>query len=199
MKRSVITPVSYQDTTYFTVLSTGEICRFDGVVSVRHVYSLKLSVDSDLSEDAQTAESAKNEPDEVTLEAVMSDVGGAVSALTSAASASGLTRSAAALSRLYSLKRDRTPLSLTTPLRVYPRMLLQNISVTSEAGQCHGFTASVTFREIPESYDGSGASGKSGRDDNASSTVRRGRAEPTAASTSVAKRLLDKLGSRILS
>lgn len=122
----------------------------------------------------------------------MSDVHGISSALT--ASVSGITRSAAALERLYTLKKNRTLLTLTTPLRTYPRMLLQNVTATNEAGQRHGFTAQITFRQAPDLSPPD----KPGKKDNSSSAIHRGRAEPDAVSTSVAKRLLEKIGSRIL-
>lgn len=122
----------------------------------------------------------------------MSNVCDTSSALTSPPSAP--TRAATALDRLYTLKRNRTPVSLTTPLHTYPRMLLQNVTVTNEAGHCHGFTASITFKEMPDSTPHD----KPHKDDGSSHTVRRGRAKPDAASTSVAKRLLEKIGSRIL-
>ena len=54
--------------------STKEKFVFDGVVSIAHALTLKVSTDSDSSTGADYVNGARNEPDVVTLSVAASDV-----------------------------------------------------------------------------------------------------------------------------
>ena len=60
-------------TAYILVKQSGYRYSFDGVISMSHALSLKVSTDSDSSDSGDYVNHARNEPDVVTLSVVASD------------------------------------------------------------------------------------------------------------------------------
>ena len=107
---------------------------FDGVVSVSHTLSLKVSTDTDASEDSDYVNNARNEPDVVTLSVVASDA---------AAGAGGA--SVRALRELAEIKEKRRLCRVVTRLRTSDNMLLTDLSVLQDETCPCGWTGTLTF------------------------------------------------------
>ena len=120
-------------TDYILVKALGYRYSFDGVTSLSHSLSLKISTDSD-SAQGDTVNNARNEPDVVTLSVVASDTHVAVA---------GWARQT--LESLCQIKEYRLLCRVVTSLRSYDNMLLSAISVLQDENSQSGWTGTLTF------------------------------------------------------
>ncbi len=121
-------------TAYVKVQSNGWKYTFDGVISIAHSLSLKVSTDSDSSVGTDYVNNARNEPDVVTL--------------TVAASNTNMIFedwAAQTFRSMASIKESRSLCTVATPVWVYEDMLLTDISVVEDETCPDGWTGSLTF------------------------------------------------------
>ena len=121
---------------------------FTGVVSLQHSMTLSTDTSEDASAGSDTLNGARNQPDQLTLSVVESDV-------------YGKGRSSRILLALEAVKRKRLLCDISTTLRNYRSMLLSEIVVTQDASNPFGWSGSLTFTEASAS-SGSGSSGSAG-------------------------------------
>ena len=121
-------------TAYVLVKKTGDKYFFDGVTSISHALSLKVSTDSDSSEGSDYVNNARNEPDVVTLAVVASDANGHSSG-----------ESKKMMSSLAKIKEKRRLCKVVTNLRTYDDMLLTALSVQQDENCPEGWTGTLTF------------------------------------------------------
>ena len=133
---------------------------FDGVMKIQQNMSLKIEEDPSKKKELYV-NNARNEPDKVTIDVVMSDVYGDdiggnlyldstsydVSAAQSIGSGGGNTRSSRAVNLLHTLKEARRMLTVITPQFVYTDMLLQGVVVTQDDTCPFGWQGQLTFQE----------------------------------------------------
>ena len=141
---------------------TGKMYVFDGVVKIQHQISMKMEEEPSKHKD-QYVNNARNEPDKLTLEIVMSDVydgGGeiansvemdatqfdAYNASKSRISTAGETRSSNAYATLKELKESRRKLSIVTPQYVYTEMLIASLVVNQEEASPYGWQGQIVFQ-----------------------------------------------------
>ena len=135
---------------------TGETYLFDGVVKASHQMSLKIEEEPTKHQEIYV-NNARNEPNKVTFDIIMSDVYTSRDALTKRTK----NRSESALVVLNELKRDRVLLHVITNLMTYTDMLLSGISLTQDDGTTHfGFWGQLVFTEKPEVFADSGGGGE---------------------------------------
>lgn len=123
-------------TAYILVKGLGYRYTFDGVVSVSHNLSLKISTDSDAEEGTDYVNNARNEPDVVTLSVVASD---------SHVPVAGWARQT--LSSLCQIKELRLLCQVFTSLRMYDNMLLSDLSVQQDETCPEGWVGTLTFTQ----------------------------------------------------
>ncbi len=121
-------------TAYILLKSSGWKYSFDGVVSIAHSLSLKVSLNSDASSGTDYVNNARNEPDVVTLSVVASD--------TNTAAPNG---SVSMLQALAAVKEQRELCQVVTSLRTYDNMLLTDISVLQDETNPCGWSGTLTF------------------------------------------------------
>ena len=121
-------------TAYILVKKAGYKYSFDGVPSISHALSLKVSTDSDTSEDADYVNNARNEPDVVTLSVVASDTNVPV-----------IGWSRQTLTSLVQIKEMRLLCKVVTNLRTYDNMLLTDLAVQQDETCPDGWTGTLTF------------------------------------------------------
>lgn len=119
-------------TAYIKVKSTGKKYTFDGVVSIAHALTLKISTDSDSSTGSDYVNNARNEPDVVTLAVVASDVNSA---------------SQNQLRELAEIKEQRLICKVVTNLRTYKNMLLTDLSILQDETCPCGWSGTLTFTQ----------------------------------------------------
>ncbi len=119
-------------TAYIKVKSTGKKYVFDGVVSIAHALTLKVSTDSDSSTGSDYVNNARNEPDVVTLAVVASDVNSA---------------SQHQLRDLAEIKEQRLLCRVVTNLRTYKNMLLTDLSILQDETCPCGWSGTLTFTQ----------------------------------------------------
>ena len=123
-------------TAYVLIPSLGYRYSFDGVTSISHSLSLKISTDSDSSSTADTVNNARNEPDVVSLSVVASDAHVPVIGWTQQTFRS-----------LAQIKELRLLCRVVTPLRTYDNMLLSALSVLQDDTCPDGWTGTLTFTQ----------------------------------------------------
>ena len=121
-------------TAYILVKQLGYKYSFDGVTSISHAMSLKISTDSDSWDGSDYVNNARNEPDVVTLSVVASD-----------ASTPVLGWSRQMLTSLAQIKEYRMLCRVVTSLRTYDNMLLSALSVQQDDTCPDGWTGTLTF------------------------------------------------------
>lgn len=115
---------------------------FDGVTSVSHSLSLKISTDSDRQDGYDYVNNARNEPDVVTLSVVASDANVPVP---------GWSRQT--LQSLIQIKQYRFLCQVYTSLHTYDNMLLTDLSVQQDETCPEGWTGTLTFTQAnPQEY-----------------------------------------------
>ena len=142
----------------------GKYYTFDGVTKIQQESSLKIEEDPSTKKELYI-NNARNEPDKVKLDVMMSDVytgGGNLVVSTSDGTSeydaaavtnfisNGDTRSAAAVAVLHSLKENRHKITVVTPQYVYIDMLLQDLTVTQDETCPFGWSGQVSFQEMYE-------------------------------------------------
>ncbi len=120
-------------TAYIKVKENGKKYTFDGVVSIAHALTLKVSTDSDSSSGADYVNNARNEPDVVTLAVVASDVNSA---------------GQGQLRELAEIKEKRLLCKVVTNLRTYKNMLLTDLSVLQDENCPCGWSGTLTFTQV---------------------------------------------------
>ena len=133
---------------------------FDGVIKIQQQMSLKIEEDPSKKKELYV-NNARNEPDKVTLDVMMSDVYGDqvsgqlivesttfdTNSAQSIGSGGGNTRSSRAVNLLHTLKESRRMLTVVTPQYVYTDMLLQGVTVTQDDSCPFGWQGQLTFQE----------------------------------------------------
>lgn len=121
---------------------------FDGVVKMSHDLTLKMEEEPDEKKAANFTNNARNEPNKVTIEVIMSDVYTTRNDLTNR----NEVRSKSAMEVLAELKQSRRKVQVVTTLLTYNNMLLAGISVTQDDSTTHhGWQGQLTFAECYES------------------------------------------------
>ena len=124
-------------TAYVLLKSYGYKYTFDGVTSISHALSLRVSTDSDSSETSDYVNHAKNEPDVLTLSVVASDANVPV-----------IGWSRQTLTSLAQIKENRMLCKVYTSLRTYDNMLLSSISVQQDDSCPDGWVGTLTFTHV---------------------------------------------------
>ena len=111
---------------------------FDGVTALSHALTLKVSADSESTdENADLVNHARNEPDVLTLSVVASDAHTAVS-----------DWSRQTMDSLVQIKEQRLLCKVFTSLRTYDNMLLTALSVQQDDTTPDGWTGTLTFTQV---------------------------------------------------
>jgi len=127
---------------------------FDGVTKVQHVLALDIQEEPDKKK-KDYVNNAKNEPDKLTIDVLMSDVySGKGSIITKAQKLKNVqkdvkkswTRSATAFNTLHWLKEERRKLTVITPQFVYTDMILSNVTVNHDDACPFGWEGQLTFQ-----------------------------------------------------
>ena len=144
-----ITPQAF----YIFNKSKNETYMVDGVIKVSYAMTLKVEEEPNEEKAWQYINNAKNEPNKVTFDVIMSEVYTTRNDLTKHAE----NRSESALTVLNNVKRERVLVDVVTNLMTYSNMLLSGISLTQDDGTTHfGFYGQLTFTEKPEGGGGDG-------------------------------------------
>ena len=143
-------------TAYILVKNSGYRYSFDGVISMSHALSLKVSTDSDSSDSGDYVNHARNEPDVVTLSVAASDANVPVV---------GWSRQT--MDSLAQIKEQRLLCRVVTALRSYDNMLLTSLDVQQDESCPDGWIGTLTFTHTEPD-----PAGKS--EDNSSSPVSSG-------------------------
>ena len=123
-------------TAYILVKKLGYRYSFDGVTSISHALSLKVSTDDESSEDSDYVNHARNEPDVLTLSVVASDTNVPV-----------LGWSRQTLTSLVQIKELRLLCQVFTSLRTYDNMLLSAMAIQQDETCPDGWTGTLTFTQ----------------------------------------------------
>ena len=144
----------------------GKIYLFDGVTKIQHALSMKIEEEPEKHKD-EYVNNARNEPDKLTLDVVMSDVydgSGAIvnaraftaaertafdktkSSLIARDSSEPYTRSENAFYVLHDLKEARRKLSVVTPHFIHTDMILASITVNQDEEHTDGWEGQIVFQ-----------------------------------------------------
>lgn len=127
--------------------SKGKTYRFDGVIKASHAMALKLEEDVSEAKDKESyVNNAKNEPNQITFEVMMSDVYTDKNDLTKAKK----NRSESSVAVLRELKESRRKVDVYTNLTVYKDMLLADFQITQDDTDHFGWYGSLGFQEAYE-------------------------------------------------
>lgn len=175
--------------------SDGAIYLFDGVVKINHTLSMDLQEEPEGEKKAKYVNNAKNEPDKVTLDIVMSDVysgGGSIidnagsftqeqrtafdqteSSLIKRDPNDYWSRSENAYYTLHWLKEERRKLVVITPQFVYTEMIIASLTVNRDENCPFGWEGQIVFQHAFEPKEVKKKTTKGGRtgDDNKDVTV----------------------------
>ena len=147
--------------------SDGAIYTFDGVVKINHALSMDLQEEPEGEKKAKYVNNAKNEPDKLTIDVMMSDVytggtlldmGGYMSAQQSSAldaarnavTTQGFTRSAVFFHALHWLKEQRRKLAVITPQYVHVDMIIASVTVSQDENSPFGWEGQIGFQHAFE-------------------------------------------------
>jgi len=144
------------------------IYMFDGVTKIQHTLTTDIQKDPKGNEKTKYVNGAKNEPDKLSIEIVMSDVytgGGAIiskSESLSSVQKKGLnasvgsliqgevknawTRSSTAFRTIHWLKEQRRKLTVITPQYVHVDMLIASVSVNQDDASPYGWEGKIDFQ-----------------------------------------------------
>ena len=144
-----------------------KIYMFDGVTKIQHSISVEFEESPSGKEKAKFVNNAKNEPDQVSIEVLMSDVytgGDAILSkskknkkqkkawkatkdlMTARESIDTLSRSEIAYYTIHWLKEKRHKLSVITPQFVYVDMLISKVSVNQSEACPFGWEGQIDFQ-----------------------------------------------------
>lgn len=138
---------------------------FDGVVKSSHALALKIEEEVQKNKE-QYINNAKNEPNKLTMDVVMSDVYTDRSDLTDTQE----VRSVSAFEVLNELKRSRRKVKVITTLMTYNEMLLGSISVEQNEDLQYGWAGQLTFQEPYESTQKKDSTASSVKDNGTTET-----------------------------
>ena len=124
-------------TAYVQVKELGYRYSFDGVTAISHALSLKVSTDSESSKDSDFVNSARNEPDVLTLSVIASD-----------ASVPVIGWSRQTLASLIRIKELRLLCRVVTSLRTCDDMLLSSLDIQQDETCPDGWTGTLTFTHV---------------------------------------------------
>ena len=151
-----------KQTTYFITQSDGRVFEFDGVTKIQHSLSSKFEEEPSENKD-EYVNGARNEPDKVTIDVMMSDVYTSTGTLTDGRPTTREnSRSAAALSTLHDIKTDRVLLMVVTPQYVYTDMVLASVTANQDENTQFGFEAQLTFQHKYNTDSGDDVTSSSG-------------------------------------
>ncbi len=153
-------------TAYVLVKRLGFKYTFDGVTAVSHALTLKVSTDSESSEDTDYVNHARNEPDVLTLSVAASDANVPVP---------GWSRQM--MTSLAQIKELRLLCQVVTSLRAYDNMLLTALAVQQDETCPDGWTGTLTFTHVNPPEEAAKTA------DNASSPVSSGSSAAKSAGT----------------
>ena len=115
---------------------------FDGVIRIQHAHSVEIKDSSD-NNSATYTNSAKIQPNEITVDVAMSNVHTATGYLPGTSG----DRIRNAFAVLTELKEGRRLLQCVTSLATYRNMLLKSIAITQDDTATEGWTGSLVFHE----------------------------------------------------
>lgn len=146
----------------------GNIYLFDGVTKIQHALTMKIEEEPEKNKD-QYVNNARNEPDKLTLDVVMSDVydsarDGAITkargftdaeraafdstsgSLLGRNNSEAFTRSENAFCVLRDLKEARRKLSVITPQFVHTDMIIASVTVNQDEEHPYGWEGQIVFQ-----------------------------------------------------
>lgn len=121
---------------------TGEFVSFDGVLKIQHNISLKIDEEEDKKHAGRYVNHALNEPDEVVMDVMMSNVHDG-----SNGQPDTTDRARNLYERLLRYKRERRLLTLVTLYAAYGSMLIRSISMLQDDTTQNGWSATITLQE----------------------------------------------------
>lgn len=142
--------------------SDGKVYMFDGVVKIQHALSMKIEEEPEKHKEEYT-NNARNEPDKLTLDVVMSDVYDGEGAIVSARGFTDAERSALSATKsslmsidaprsenafyvLHDLKEARKKLCVITPQFVHTDMILASVTVNQDEEHPYGWEGQIVFQ-----------------------------------------------------
>ena len=142
--------------------SNGKVYMFDGVIRIQHQSTMKIEEEPSNKKE-EFINNARNEPDRVTLDVLMSDVYYGGSALDSSANISSAqssarnatknyigmnesSRSANAFAILHDLKESRRRISVITPQYVHTDMIVNSIVANQDEANPYGWAGQIVFQ-----------------------------------------------------
>lgn len=142
--------------------SNGKVYMFDGVTKIQHALSMKIEEEPEKHKEEYT-NNARNEPDKLTLDVVMSDVYDGEGAIISARGFTDAERTAYDKTKdslihpdaprsenafyvLHDLKEARKKLCVITPQFVHTDMLLASVTVNQDEEHTHGWEGQIVFQ-----------------------------------------------------
>ena len=142
--------------------SDGKIYMFDGVVKIQHALSMKIEEEPEKHKEQYT-NNARNEPDKLTLDVVMSDVYDGSGAIVNARGFTDAERTAHDATKkslmtidaprsenafyvLRDLKEARKKLCVITPQFVHTDMILASVTVNQDEEHTHGWEGQIVFQ-----------------------------------------------------
>ena len=159
------------------VPSYGYTYTFSGVVSVQHVFSLKIRTESESAAGTDYINGARNQPDKVILTVLESDVD----------HQSGWADRM--LQAMESLKRTRTLCDVVTSAKTYSAMLLSEFTAAVDEETPSGWQGTLTFVQYVPPAEPEKAN------DNSSAVTHTGSAGPVQTVTGTAlKQMLERAG-----
>jgi hypothetical protein len=117
---------------------------FDAFLSENHEGSVRIT-DHPVQTGTNISDHAYNMPDTLTVDILVSDV---MDVFYAGQFSGGLTKSISAYEKLRELKEKRQPLSVTTRLRTYDNMVIENMSTRDTYKTSESLRCSVSFRQI---------------------------------------------------
>lgn len=143
----------------------GKSYMFDGVTKIQEEVSVKIEEDPSTKKELYV-NNARNEPDKVKFDIMMSDVytGGTylvdgnldrvtdsyAEAYDSSFLTDGNTRSSAAMVTFITLKENRHNLTIYTPQAIFSDMLLQDLTITQDSSCPFGWSGQISFQGMYE-------------------------------------------------
>lgn len=131
----ILSPPGYVDTTVYV---------FDAVLRSEHSQELRHT-EHPVQSGAAMSDHAFLRPARLTLEIGMSD---AMDSYSSGLYTGNASKSVSAYQKLLALQRKRIFMTVTTRLRTYQNMLIENIATADTSRTAHGLRAHITFCEI---------------------------------------------------
>lgn len=117
---------------------------FDAVMDVQHTHSSKIT-SHPVQSGANISDHVYNEPVEVTMTIIMSDV---MAGIIKGQFIGTHSRSISAYNMLRELQKQRIPFQITTRLEVYQNMIIETLSVPDDVKTLYGLEVKVSMKQI---------------------------------------------------